>query len=183
MFIVKKNFYIALMFRKLTLLLFLLSIILFSLNNALGAQNPEAKYNVQIYDFEGIRPLLEKDNDTTYVINFWATWCSPCVREIPYFDKINSKFAEKKVKVILISLDFPNQYDTRLIPFLKERQIKSRVILLDDPRANRWIPLVSEKWTGAIPATLIYNSHGKEFYQKVFTYEELENEVLKFISN
>lgn len=141
-----------------------------------------AEKDVPIMNFSEIKPLLERNDDTTYVINFWATWCSPCVKEIPYFEEINRKFSGQKLKVILISLDFPSQYDTRLIPFITEYQIQSKVILLDDPRANNWIPLVDEKWTGAIPATLIYNNKGREFHQKVFTYEELENIIFDYLN-
>ncbi len=56
--------------------------------------------------FEDFEYLLEKDNDTTYVINFWATWCLPCVKELPEFEEINQHFKDKKFKMILVSLDF-----------------------------------------------------------------------------
>ncbi|MFT5167540.1 MAG: thiol-disulfide isomerase/thioredoxin, partial [Saprospiraceae bacterium] len=68
-----------------------------------------------IYDnFEALVPLFEKQNDTTYVINFWATWCKPCVAELPYFEELHNRYKGKKVKVLLISLDFPNQIEKKL---------------------------------------------------------------------
>ena len=116
------------------------------------------------------------------MVNFWATWCKPCIKELPDFEKINEQYASQKVKVILVSLDFPGQMESRLIPFVEKRQIKSEVILLDDPDANGWIPKVDQEWSGAIPATLLYNKRERKFYERSFTYKEIEKE-LKSILN
>lgn len=137
---------------------------------------------ISVVDFDGIRPFLEKNNDTTYVINFWATWCSPCVKEIPHFEKINQEFSNQKLKIILVSLDFPSQIDSRLIPFIEKRELKSQIIVLDDTNANYWINEVSNEWTGAIPATVIYRRGKREFFEKVFSYEELKNLVLEYLN-
>lgn len=129
------------------------------------------------YDFEEFEKLLQKNNDSTYVINFWATWCKPCIKELPYFEKINTEYADDKVKVILVSLDFPDLLEKQVIPFIESRGIQSQVLLLDDGDANSWIPKVDESWSGAIPATVIYNSAERKFFEKEFTYEELEKEI------
>lgn len=129
------------------------------------------------YDFEEFEKLLQKNNDSTYVINFWATWCKPCIKELPYFEKINTEYADDKVKVILVSLDFPDLLEKQVIPFIESRGIQSQVLLLDDGDANSWIPKVDESWSGAIPATVIYNSTERKFFEKEFTYEELEKEI------
>ena len=133
------------------------------------------------YNFEEFQPLLEKNNDTTYIVNFWATWCKPCIKELPAFEKINEEYNPKKVKVILASLDFPKQLDSHVIPFVDKHQLKSDVVLLNDPDANSWIPKVDSTWTGAIPATLIYNSNNRIFFERSFSYEEIENELKKII--
>lgn len=83
----------------------------------------------------------------------------------------------------MVSLDFPNQLHTKLIPFIKKEEMRNEVILLDDPRSNRWIPLVDEAWTGAIPATLIYGNGFRKFYQKEFTFEELAETILPLLSD
>jgi thiol-disulfide isomerase/thioredoxin len=129
------------------------------------------------YDFEEFQQFLQKKNDTTYVVNFWATWCKPCIKELPYFEKINTEYADDKVKVILVSLDFPDLLEKQVIPFVEKRGLKSQVILLDDSDANSWIPKVDAAWSGAIPATVIYNKKNRTFYEKAFTYEELETEI------
>lgn len=132
---------------------------------------------IPVYDFEALAPLLQKNNDTTYVVNFWATWCKPCIKELPYFEKVNKEYAQDRVKVILVSLDFPDILEEQVIPFVEKRQIESQVVLLDDPDANGWIPKVDPEWSGAIPATIIYNRDNRKFYEKSFTQEELENEI------
>jgi thiol-disulfide isomerase/thioredoxin len=146
-----------------------------------GASRTEKSTEIAIVDFKGIKPLLNQQNDTTYVINFWATWCAPCVKEIPHFEQLGQEFSGKKIKIILVNLDFPNHYKSRLLPFLKEKNIKSMVVMLDDPNANFWINEVSTKWSGSIPATLIYNRNSREFYEKEFSYNELKEAVLNFL--
>ena len=143
--------------------------------NALQAEEKNLSREVEMMDFDAFSHWLERDTDSIYVINFWATWCAPCVRELPAFEKINEHYAEQKVKVLLVSLDNPNQMNERVIPFLEQRNIQSEVLLLDDPNSNRWIPLVSEEWSGAIPATVIYGNGFRAFYEKEFHYEELED--------
>jgi thiol-disulfide isomerase/thioredoxin len=134
-----------------------------------------------VYDFDSFKPFLEQENDTLYIINFWASWCKPCVKEMPYFEQINEKYSDRKVKVLLVNLDFRNELKTKLVPFLKERNIVSEVIMLSDPDANSWINKVDEKWSGAIPATVFYEGSTRKFYERSFTYSELENIVESFL--
>jgi len=136
---------------------------------------------LEVYDFAGLEPFLNKNDGKTYVVNFWATWCAPCVKEMPFFEKIREKYADKNVEVILVSLDFPRQYDSKLKPFIVDKNIKSKVVALNDVDSNSWIPKVSEDWTGAIPATLIYNKDKRQFYEQSFDYEELETQIQQFI--
>lgn len=132
---------------------------------------------IPFLSYSELEPLLQKKNDTTYVVNFWATWCKPCIAELPYFEKINRSYSEKKVKVILVSLDFPKKVESQVLPFIEKNKLQSHIVLLDDPDANSWIPKVDETWSGAIPATLIYKNDSRKFYEKSFTYDELENEI------
>lgn len=148
---------------------------------ALTAHFNYAQEPVPVYDFDGFEPYLQRDNDTTYVVNFWATWCKPCIEELPAFEKLNEKYGNRKVKVLLVSLDFIKHYDTKLIPFIRDRELQSDVLLLNDPRSNRWINRVSTEWSGAIPATVIYRGNERGFYEQSFTFEELEEEVKKFV--
>ena len=137
--------------------------------------------NIQVVDFDEFYSKIDLSSDDTYVINFWATWCSPCVKELPYFESVNKEYSDKNVKVLLVSLDFPSQIESKLKPYLKKNKIKSSVILLDDSKMNKWVPRVSEKWDGGIPATLIINSSNYNFYPNPFEKEELVGEILRVI--
>ena len=119
---------------------------------------------IPVYEeFSQVEPFFHFDNDTTYVINFWATWCKPCVEELPYFEELTAAYEGQKVRVILISLDFPRQFESKLAPFVREREMQSEVIALADGRYNDWIDKVSTEWTGAIPATYVYKGEESRF--------------------
>jgi len=152
-------------------------------NVALDATDVYKSKGVEIpmYDFESFKPLLSINDGKTRVINFWATWCKPCVAELPYFELINSRYPDNEVEVILVSLDLPKQVETKLVPFLRKQKIESKVILLDDPDANSWIPKVNKDWSGSIPATIIYKGNTVNFYERSFTYNELEKELKKIL--
>ncbi|KJD31388.1 thioredoxin [Tamlana nanhaiensis] len=137
---------------------------------------------LEIYDFNGIEPFLNIKDNKTYVVNFWATWCGPCVKELPHFEELYKNYRDKNVEVLLVSLDFPHQYDTKLKPFIKERKLQSKVLVLDDPDMNTWIPKVDENWSGSIPATIIYNKNERTFFEQSFTYEELEEQLQQFLN-
>ena len=128
-------------------------------------------------DKEGIIALTGTKSDTTYVINFWATWCSPCVKEIGYFEELHRNYADSKLKVILVSLDFPNTLDRRVVPFIKDKEITAPVVLMTDLNYNDWIDRVDPSWSGAIPATLIFNKDQRVFLESELTRDELFDHV------
>lgn len=128
---------------------------------------------------DALNTRLKNGGDTIYVVNFWATWCGPCVAELPYFEKLDSVYKDKKVKVILVSTDFRKDIDTRLKPFVEKRKLNSEVNFLDEIYDNEWIPKVDSAWQGNIPATKIYNAKtGKTvFLPRQTTYAELDSLV------
>jgi thiol-disulfide isomerase/thioredoxin len=138
---------------------------------------------VKSVTYKELKPLLEKTDDKTYVVNFWATWCSPCVKELPVFEEIKKQYADKNVEVLLVSLDFPKQVEKRLLPFLNKNKIKSKVILLNDVNEDFWIKDIDSTWSGALPATIIYNKNNKKFYEQSFDYQYLERELKPFLKS
>lgn len=140
---------------------------------------------VTVYDkFDDMESAIMTDlsPDTTYVINFWATWCGPCVKELPYFEELNALYDGQAFKQILVSLDDPKKLESKVIPFLTKNKIQSKVVLLADGKANSWIDKVDPKWSGAIPITLILKGGERKFYEQEFhsTFELEEQMLLLF---
>ncbi len=133
---------------------------------------------IPVLNFEQFEKYLQIEDDNIHVVNFWATWCAPCVKELPYFEAVNAEYKDKNVKVLLVSLDFNLK---KLNSFLAKNELKSEKVLLDDPDQNAWIPKVSEDWSGAIPATVIYGKGKRKFYEHSFTKAELESELENFL--
>ena len=134
---------------------------------------------VPILNFEELAPLLQQNNDTTYIVNFWATWCAPCVKELPYFEALHEDFKNEKIKVLLVSLDFKKQIESKLIPFINNKTLKSEVVVLYDPDSNSWIDKISTKWSGALPATLIFRGEKRDFFEQTFHKQEELNSIIK----
>jgi thiol-disulfide isomerase/thioredoxin len=137
--------------------------------------------SIPVISFSELQNLMDQRGDTLYILNFWATWCKPCIMELPDFERIHREYTYdgSKVKVLLISLDFPEKINTSLIPFLNRNNIASEVWVLDEPDANAWIDRVDPSWSGAIPATLFLHKNLRHFHEGTMTYEEL----LKTINN
>jgi len=93
--------------------------------------------------------------DTVYVINFWATWCIPCVQELPEFNDLNTHYKDKPVKIVLVSLDFKEDYPRKLASFVERKRLLPEVLWLSDTDPNKFIPKIEPDWQGSIPATLI----------------------------
>ena len=168
------------MIKKYIYSLLFLSLIIACKNDKEKSDFIEVK-TVKSYSYNELKPLLEKNDGKTYVVNFWATWCGPCVKELPAFEKLNKEYANKNVEVLLVSLDFPKQVDKRLIPFINRKKINSKVVLLDDVNEDIWIKAIDSTWSGALPATLIYNTKQRKFFEASFDYDKLESELKSFL--
>jgi len=100
--------------------------------------------------------------DTLYIINFWATWCAPCIAELPEFNALKQYYANAPVKVLLVSLDFKEDYPNKLPMFLQRKRITPEVVWLSETNPNDFIPKIDKTWQGSIPATVIVHP-GKGF--------------------
>ncbi|MBL7766951.1 MAG: TlpA family protein disulfide reductase [Chitinophagaceae bacterium] len=117
----------------------------------------KANVPVEVVKMDWYQKLRKSSSDTTYILNFWATWCVPCVAELPYFEQIHQNYADRKVKVILVSLDYVKQKEKLLEPFIQKKKIHSKVVLLNEPNYNAWIDQIDPSWSGTLPATQIFN--------------------------
>jgi thiol-disulfide isomerase/thioredoxin len=119
--------------------------------------------HVKVVSFEQLRTEASiKNNDTLYVVNFWATWCEPCVKEIPYFQQAYKKYAHNKVKMVFVSLNSQKEL-AKVEQFTSDKSLGPEVLLLNGGNPNDWIDKVDSSWSGAIPATVMYK-HGKKLY-------------------
>jgi thiol-disulfide isomerase/thioredoxin len=134
---------------------------------------------VSVVKFEELEKMLGQSEKTVQVFNFWATWCAPCVKELPYFESLHMR-NHKDVEVILISLDFPEKMD-RVKAFVKRKKLSPRILLLDESDANSYINRVDKSWSGTIPATLIINTRtGK---RKFVGHEIQEGDLERYIED
>jgi|CXWL01.1.fsa_nt_gi thiol-disulfide isomerase/thioredoxin len=154
----------------------LLALVLSRVETTFG-QSP--KGNQAVLKAEELVKRYTNTSDTTYVINFWATWCGPCVNELPYFEELNKNYLNQKVKVILVSLDFVSDYDSKLVRFVKRKKIQSEVLLLNETKPNEFIDKINPQWNGSIPATMIINNamKYKAFFEQEVGYEFLEGKI------
>lgn len=132
---------------------------------------------VEVVKFDRLQNIIDSKADKIQVINFWATWCAPCVKELPFFEKLNAD--KNDVKVTLINLDFAEK-EKKVESFLTKKKMKTEVLLLDEIDYNTWIDKVDQSWGGAIPATLIINpKNGK---RKFIERELQEGELQKLLA-
>jgi thiol-disulfide isomerase/thioredoxin len=134
--------------------------------------------SIPVLNFDALEPLLYTDSEEIHIVNFWAMWCAPCVKELPILQEYQKQ--HPKVKVTLVSLDFTEDIETKLKPFLKKKGITTKVVLLDDPDSNTWIDKIDPNWSGSIPFTIIFNAKKRSFHERMFeNIEDLENEIQK----
>lgn len=122
-------------------------------------------------------------SSTPLVVNFWASWCTPCIHEIPWFEKNVGAMADKKVKLILVSIDFPGEYPKNIAAFAKKNGYHSEIIWLNETDADEFCPKVDKSWQGAIPVTLMVNNQKKyrQFFNQQLPEPRLIQELQKLV--
>ena len=149
------------------------------LSPSLFAQTETPPPTVRVVDIAQLEQAFRTGGDTLTVFNFWATWCRPCVAELPAFQQLHQESAGKPLRVVLVSLDFKSELEKTLIPFLQKKGIALPVWLLDGKPAL-YIDRVSRSWSGSIPASLFVRPSHKiyRFEERDFTFDEL-NELVE----
>ncbi|MDE3251608.1 MAG: redoxin domain-containing protein [Bacteroidota bacterium] len=124
------------------------------------------------------------DTSTTpLVVNFWASWCAPCVREIPWFEKNMAKFSDKKVKLLLVSLDFADEYPDGILAFSRKQHYQSTIVWLNESNPDSFCPKIDKSWDGTIPVSLFVNNAKKyrQFFKQQLPEPRLEQELQKLV--
>lgn len=136
---------------------------------------------VAVVKYEKLQEVIAEEKDKLLVVNFWATWCGPCIAELPHFMEVNRENkGDAGFKMILVSLDQARQLD-RVKQLITRRKLETEHYLLDDnARMNEWIPEFDPGWGGGIPATFIYKNGVKaEFVESGLSKTELKNLIFK----
>lgn len=146
-----------------------------------GCQAQESEnFVLKSVNYEELKSILQKEDGKLYVVNFWATWCKPCIEELPHFMEVNELYkTDPNFKMILVSLDNAKALDTKVKRFIENNNLKVDVYLLDDnKKMNEWIPATDPSWSGAIPATIFYKNKKKVHFQELqMTQFELEDVI------
>ncbi len=133
---------------------------------------------VKLTTITALENRMKQGKDTTYVINFWATWCKPCVKELPEFEQFKTANQGKPVKVILVSTDLKSKLKSGVEPFVKAHQLTGEIYLLNEAPSSYYARIDAD-WSGALPATLIVHAKTghKKFHEAAYTYAELVKAV------
>ncbi|MEQ9591988.1 MAG: TlpA disulfide reductase family protein [Cyclobacteriaceae bacterium] len=129
----------------------------------LAAVNLQAQ-KAEVIKIGDLEEVIARKSDKITVINFWATWCAPCIKELPFFEKLNA--TRNDVDINLISVDMDLDPDpAKVYRFIDRKKLKSTVLILNEDNPNEWIDKIEKSWSGAIPATLVVNSqNGKRSF-------------------
>ncbi len=144
----------------------------------LGFSNSYAQ-DIPVWKITDVKHYIETHKGEVLVINFWATFCKPCVAEIPHFISVTDQYASRGVKLLLVSLDLPSYYPARIASFAKKHHFNSPIVWLDETNADYFCPAIDKSWSGSIPATLIiHTSSGyRKFFEEELNATQFESEL------
>lgn len=147
----------------------------------LSCKGQESQNVLKAVNYDELKSVIQKEDGKLYVVNFWATWCKPCIEELPAFMAVNEQYKDdSNFQMILVSMDSRKLLDTKVKRFIENNNIDTDVYLLDDnKRMNEWIPATDSTWSGAIPATVFYKNGKKVFFKELqMTQYELEDLII-----
>jgi thiol-disulfide isomerase/thioredoxin len=116
------------------------------------------------------------------ILNFWATFCKPCLEELPYFQELSARYKDSGLKLILVSLDLPEDY-FKIKSFAERHHINATIVYLDETNADLFCPVVDKDWSGSIPASLFINhkTSYRKFFEARIPKAKLEDEIKSMI--
>jgi len=117
--------------------------------------------------------------DHPLIVNFWATFCGPCVKEIPDFQLIVSKYKDRGVELLLVSLDLPESYPSKISSFASEKKFTSPIVWLNETNADYFCPKIDKNWSGGIPSSLFINNqkHYRHFFERELNSVQVEENI------
>lgn len=139
---------------------------------------------IEKWKIEDLEQYISKSDNPT-IVSFWATYCIPCLKEIPYFEETVKKHRNKGVKLLLVSLDFKEEYPDKISSFVNKRKFTSPVVWLDETNADHFCPKIDSAWSGVMPATLFINNKKAvhNFFEEEMPKEKFEEELKKILND
>ena len=126
-----------------------------------------------------------KKADHPLVVNFWATWCTPCNHELPYFERHIKEHAADKVELVLVSMDFSEDYPKKVTDYVRIHKYEGNHFWLNESNADHYCPQIDKKWEGTIPATLFINNKKdyRKFFDRQLTEEQFVSELKSIVNS
>jgi thiol-disulfide isomerase/thioredoxin len=155
---------------------FLVFLFLFS---AIAVQSQQVK-SVKITELE----KTIKESKTPLIVNFWATFCVPCLQEIPYFQEIASQYKSNDVSLVFVSLDMKEAYPVKVNNMAKKLNLAYPVVWLNETNADYFCPRIDTSWTGGMPSSFFVNNATgyHKFLEEPLSKEKLEKEIQVMLS-
>lgn len=147
----------------------------------LALHNMGSAQTVRLVNTQDLQTRFKAGRDTVYIVNFWATWCKPCIQEMPYFEKFSSEYKSRPVKVLLINVDAKSKIESSVKPFISRNKLKNEVLFLNE---SAYQSKIDKSWNGSLPATLFVNEKDskRKFNARAITYDELVK-IYKEVAN
>lgn len=142
----------------------------------------QAQTPVQKIKITDLQDYIAK-SDHPLIVNFWATFCVPCNKEIPYFQSTVARYRDQRVELVLVSLDLPDYYPARIADFATKQGYTARLLWLNETDADYFCPRVDPRWTGGIPSSLFVDNktHYRRFFDRQLTEPQVDLEIKKML--
>ena len=122
--------------------------------------------------------------DHPLIVDFWATFCVPCNKEIPCLQSTADKYHKEKVELLLVSLDLPDYYPSKIAAFAEKNNYHVPIAWLNETNADYFCPKIDKRWSGGIPSSLFINNktHYRRFFDRQLTDLQVEKEVKDLVA-